>query len=167
VEVNSMGFFDALKRVLTHQTDPHEDEEKRKKIRDAWGLEEEQVATEPAGAAPAIASAASAYDRDQWQKKLRKILDELPASQRQFQDLMTEAHALNLEPGWIAERQHEEFAFLIRRAVADRVVSEPEHQRIDLARKLIGLSEPDAEEMLKSITAEAEAFFGKPVREEA
>ena len=66
----------------------------------------------------------------------------------------------------MAERQREEFEFVVRRAVADRVVSEEEHRKIDLARKLIGMSEADAEQILHSIMAEAEAFFGTPVKDE-
>jgi hypothetical protein len=147
---------------LTHEHHPHADQETRKKIRNAWGLEDDEA--EGRSAADAVASA---YDRKQWQKKLRKTLDELPGSQNHYPDLVTEAQALNLDPGWIADRSQEEFEFLIRRAVADRVVSEEEHQRIELARKLIGLSEADAERTLKAIMAEAEAFFGKPVKDEA
>jgi hypothetical protein len=164
-----MGFFDALKRVLTHESDSHGDQETRNRIRHAWGLEDDEGETNaPAGTTvPVGAGVASDYDRGQWQKKLRKTLDELPGSEGNFKELMTEAHALNLEPAWILERQREEFAFLIRRAVADRVVSEEEHGRIELARKLIGLSETAAEETLRSVMAEAEAFFGKPVEEQA
>ena len=46
---------------------------------------------------------------------------------------MTDAHALQLEPDWIADRQREEFAFIIRRAVADKVFSEEDHHKLDLA----------------------------------
>lgn len=157
-----MGFFDALRRVLSHSGHPRNDEETRRKIREAWGLGDEEREGRQA-----VTTGASDYDRNQWQKKLRKILEELPDSQGQWQDLVTEAHALDLEPGWVADRQREELAFLIRRAVADRVVSEVEHERIELARRLIGLSEASAEQMLQAIMAEAEAFFGKPVKEEA
>ena len=72
---------------------------------------------------------------------------------------MTEAHALNLEPDWIADRQREEFAFLIRRAVADRVVSEEEHHKLDLARKLIGIPEDRGRAILHEIIAEAESVL--------
>lgn len=158
-----MGFFESLKRMLTHHPQAQPDEAARKKLREVWGLAEEPEETAP----PEVeAAGVSEYDRDQWRKKLRKILDELPDSQDHWHVLMTEAHALNLEPEWLADRQREEFAFLIRRAVADRVVSEQEHDRIELARKLIGLPESEAEQTLKAIMAEAEAFFGKPVRDE-
>ena len=111
-------------------------------------------------------SNASAFDRARWQKRLRRILDELPGSQPQWHDLMTDAHALQLEPDWIADRQREEFAFIIRRAVADKVFSEEDHHKLDLARKLIGMSEAEAEVALHAIMAEAEAFFGAPVKDD-
>jgi hypothetical protein len=169
-----MGFFDALKRVLSHGTNEQVSNDTKKKIRKAWGLDEEEIAAEakrvgqaaPAAGAEAVTASASAYDRSQWAKKLRHILDELPTSQQSWQELMAEAHALKLEPDWIADRQREEFAFLIRRAVSDRVVSEDDHHKLDLARKLIGIPETEAEQTLHAIMAEAEAFFGTPVKDE-
>ena len=47
------------------------------------------------------------------------------------------------------------------------MVSEEEHHKIDLARKLIGMPEAEAEQILHAIMAEAEAFFGAPVKDEA
>lgn len=170
-----MGFFDALRRVLSHEKHGHLSEETKQRIRDAWGLNEEELPSEPeaeeTGQASAgrevLASTASAYDRSQWQRRLRRIFDELPDSHAEWNDLMADAHALKLEPTWIRDRQQEEFAFMIRRAVADRVVTESEHQRLDLARTLIGITEAEAEDRLHSIMAEAEAFFGAPVKEES
>jgi hypothetical protein len=165
-----MGFFDALKRVLTHETDPHASEETQKRIRDAWGLNDEESGreAEPKTEPSALAeSTASLYDRTQWEKKLRKVLDDLPGSQAQWQDLVTEAHALALDPRWVADRQREQFSFLVRRAVADKVVSEEDHDKLELARKLIGMSEAEAEQTLHAIMAEASAFFGAPVKEES
>jgi hypothetical protein len=163
-----MGFFDALRRVLSHETDAHVPDDTRKKIRHAWGLDDEPSAEKKGPATPAVplSGTASDYDRSQWEKKLRKILEELPGSQQGWHNLMTEAHALELDPAWIAERQREGFAFLIRKAVSDRVVSEDDHEKLDLARKLIGLSEAEAEKTLHAIIAEAEAFFGTPVKDE-
>ena len=159
-----MGFFDALRRALSHETHAHVPYDSRKRIRDAWGLEDE------ASAAPAPgpeSPGASAYDRSQWTKRLRRILDELPGSQDQWRDLMTDAHALALEPEWIAQQEREGFAFLVRAAVSHRKVTEEEHRKIELARKLIDLPEARAEEILHSIMAEAEAFFGAPVQDKA
>ena len=144
----------------------------RSAIRAAWGLEDEEASGTAAGPKPdrpegPEGAGASAYDRSQWAKRLRRILDALPASQPQRHELSTDAQALKLEEEWMADRQREEFAFLVRRAVADRVVSEEEHRRLDLARKLIGMPEAEAEQILHAIMAEAEAFFGTPVKDEA
>jgi hypothetical protein len=79
---------------------------------------------------------------------------------------MAEAHALGFDAAWIARHQREEFAFLVRRAVANRVVSEDDHHKLDLARNLIGMPDDEAEKTLQSIMAEASAFFGAPVQEE-
>ncbi len=173
-----MGFFNALKRLLPHASHAGASEESRQRICAAWGLEDDETGAETeadsdaAGQAeegPSTVEAAgtnySAFDRTQWQKKLRGILDELPASQPRWHELMTEAHALQLQPEWIADRQREEFLFVIRRAVANKVISEDEHQKLELARKLIGMSEAEAETALHSILAEAEAFFGTPVQD--
>lgn len=137
----------------------------------AWGLDDDESDTAGRGddhalPSPTTGSNASVFDRAQWQKRLRRILDELPGSQPQWHDLMTDAHALQLEPDWIADRQREEFAFIIRRAVADKVISEEDHHKLDLARKLIGMSEAEAEDALHAIMAEAEAFFGAPVKDD-
>jgi hypothetical protein len=159
-----MGFFDALRRVLTHDTHAHVSNETQKRIRAAWGLDDEEST---ARAAPDAGPGASAYDRSRWQKRLRRILEELPASEPQWHELLTEAHALELEPSWIAVQEREEFAFLVRRAVSHRVVTEEEHRKLDLARKLIELPEAEAEQILHSVMAEAEAFFGAPVKDES
>ncbi len=166
-----MGFFDALLRVLSRDRHPHETDETRKSLRAAWGLAEVESPNAPAlaqeGQLPAAAAAtgtiASEYDRSQWRKKLRHVLEELPASQPRWRGLEADAHALNLEPQWIADRKREEFAFLVRRAVADRTLSADEQQKLELARRLIGMSDTEAEAILHAITAEADAFFGSPL----
>jgi hypothetical protein len=165
-----MGFFDALRRVLRHDTHAHVDDDTKKRIREVWGLDQEEPGSEDerkGTTAGEPAGTASPYDRAQWAKKLRKVLEELPGSQPSWHDLMTEAHALKFEPGWIADRQREGLVFLIRQAVSHRVVSEDDHHKLDLARKLIGIPEAEAERILHEIMAEAEAFFGAPVKEEA
>ena len=100
-------------------------------------------------------------------KRLRRVLEELPGSESQWHDLSTDAHALELEAEWIGDRYREEFEFLVRRAVADRVVSEEDHHKLELARKLIGMPEEEAERVLHAIIAEAENFFGTRVKDEA
>lgn len=108
---------------------------------------------------------ASPYDRTLWHRKLTRILDELPDSEPQWKALMYDARALELEAGWVGQTLIEEFLLLVRRAVADRVVTESEHRKLDLARRLVGLSEEEAEAALLRVVAEAESFFGAPVRE--
>ncbi len=166
-----MGFFNALKRLLPHASHARASEESRQRIRTAWGLDDDKPDTEGKGDNHALPSSttgsnASVFDRAQWQKRLRRVLDGLPASQPQWHGLMTDAHALQLEPDWIADRQREEFAFIIRRAVANKVISEEDHHKLDLARKLIGMSEAEAVAALHAILAEAEAFFGAPVKKD-
>jgi hypothetical protein len=168
-----MGFFGALKRVLSREKHAEVSDEAKQRVRAAWRLDEEETTPEPAVPPPAPAhgvaatTTASTYDRSLWQKRLRRILDELPDSQRQWHDLMADAHVLRLEPDWIAQHQREEFVFLIRRAVSHRVVSEDDHKKLELARKLIGIPEAEAEETLHAIVAEAEAIFGTPIKNEA
>lgn len=144
-----MGFFDTLRRVLGTEPGPVD-----RKVADAWGLD----VTEERGAADS-----SMYDRAQWQKKLKRILDELPASRPEWDALVTEARALNLDPAWVTKCQIDEFLLLVRRAVSDGVFSEAEHRKLDLARDLIGIPETEAEAALHSIVSEAETFFGKSV----
>ena len=136
-----MGFFNALKRLLPHAGHTGANEESRQRIRAAWGLEDEETGAtkveQDGSQSPSMSPAgtsSSAFDRSQWQKKLKRILDELPDSQPQWQELMSEAHALRFEPGWIAEQQREEFSFMVRRAAADKQISEADHHKLELAQ---------------------------------
>jgi hypothetical protein len=118
----------------------------------------------PAPRIPTVpGSHASAYDLSQWHKKLKTILSDLPDSQGQWRDLMGEVGTLGIDPNWVDRLKREEFTLLVRRAVADQVVTEEEHQRIEMARRLVGLSESEAEDLLHKVVAEAESFFGKPI----
>lgn len=155
-----MGFFDTLRRTLGGGVDaPTGFKQPPAALRSAWGLDEPPPI-------PPLATNSHEYDRAQWQKKMKKILDELPDSKSQWADLLSDARALNLDPDWLTRAQVDEFLLLIRRAVSDRLVTEDEHEKIELARKLIGIPEPEAEAALQTVLAEAEAFFGKPVEEE-
>lgn len=107
--------------------------------------------------------AGHAYDRTQWRRKLTLTLDRLPESQKEWEPLMADARALNIDPAWIQGAMRSEFDLLIRRAVADSHLTGMEHRKLDLARDLIGLSDEDAEKMLHTAVAEAETFFGKDV----
>jgi adenylate kinase family enzyme len=155
-----MGFFDALRRVL------HRDAggPARSDLASAWGLTEDGADAGPTKPSD-LAADATAYDRAQWQKKMKRILDELPGSQAQWAELMAEAKALNLDPDWVTRCQIDEFMLLIRRAVSDRHFTEAEHRKLDLARDLIGIPETEAEAALNSVIAEAESFFGKSVKD--
>ena len=68
-----------------------------------------------------------------------------------------------LRPAWVAQSYRDEFALLVRKAVADRVVTDAEHRKLDLARDLLGIPDPEAEAILTSLIAEAETFFGGTV----
>ena len=152
-----MEFFDTLRRVLTGAhpaAAPAPSDQKP-----VPGLAGDTPRSEATTPGPDV------YDRVQWQKKLMRILDELPASQVEWPVLMTEARALGFDPPWVHDCQLEGFQMLIRQAVADRHVTEEEHRKLDLARDLIGIPEAEAEAILHAIVAEAEAFFGKPVEE--
>lgn len=164
-----MKFLDVLKGFLTHDSHPGADEAARARIRNAWGLDEEPSATprDPDSIAPSVdADAPSSYDVEQWRKKLRRIFEELPASKSEWTELMTDARAYGLEDGWLAERLAEEFTLLIRGVVADRVLSEADRERIETARRLIGITEAQAETAVHAIVAEAEEFFGGSVSQE-
>jgi hypothetical protein len=181
-----MGFFHALGRILGGR--PKMDTQHQDKLLAAWHLdpgdESALAATaehtpRPAGRrhhddstedfpAPRIpgkvaATHASAYDLAQWHKKLKSILADLPDSQGQWKDLMGDVGPLGIDANWIAQVQREEFTLLLRRAVADQVVTEDEHARIELARRLVGLTESEAEDLLHKVVAEAESFFGKHI----
>ena len=153
-----MGFFDALRRVL-HRDEPAPFSTE---LATAWGLSADGLDdghSPPGGAA----EDASAYDRAQWQKKMKRLLDELPASEPQWAELMSDARALNFDQDWITRSQVEEFLLLIRRAVSDRRFNEQEHRKLELARDLIGIPEAEAEAALHFIVAEAEFFFDRLV----
>jgi hypothetical protein len=149
-----MGFFDTLRRVLSGDHHPV-----------AAPLDRD-VPVHDRAAAPHEAATPGVYDLQQWQKKLKRILDELPASRPQWHDVIAEARALGFDPEWVHRCQVDEFQLLVRRAVSDRHFTEAEHLKLDLARDLIGIPEAEAEAVLHAIIAEAEAFFDKPVKEE-
>ena len=150
-----MGFLDSLRRVLHQDAASPPSAE----LAAVWGLSEPPAES----GAPLSAEDASVYDRAQWQKKMKRLLDELPASEPDWAELMSDARALHFDKDWITRCQVEEFLLLIRRAVSDGHFTEREHRKLDLARDLIGIPEAEAEAALHSIVAEAESFFGKSV----
>lgn len=158
-----MGFFETLRRVLSAPaSDPDAAETTGPLVIEPGGLTDESGVDSGPAVPP---DPVSPYDRSQWRRKLKRILDELPASRHEWDGLIYEARALELDPGWVAECQRQEFLLMVRRVVADRIVTEPEHRKLELARELIGMPESEAEGSLLTIVAEAESFFGKPVRD--
>ena len=169
-----MGFFDALAKFLEARRDER-GSGGDPRLAETGGLDEnlvndsahpeypdgKVVAADPADmAAP---PETIEYDRATWRKKLKRILERLPAAQVEWADLMTEAGALNLEPDWVEHCLREEFALLVRGVVGDRVVTLQEHSKLEQARTLIGLTDAEAEAILHGVVAEAEAFFQQPV----
>src|SRR4051812_7516200 len=119
-----MGFFDTLRRVLGGETgatgdygepsglgtgrDMAKSSRERVRLAEAWGLDDSAHPEYPGGqgtpadpAAMAAPPLTSEYDRDQWRRKLKRILEKLPESQSQWTDLLAEAGALGLDPTWV------------------------------------------------------------------
>lgn len=147
-----MGFFDTVRRVL------HIDNHPAQGVNHAWGLDDENT---PAAGSEVVE--AGVYDRTQWRKKLKRILEGLPATKPEWAELAADACALNFDGSWLENVELDEFTLLVRRAISDRHFTEEEHRKLDLARDLIGLSEGRAEEILHGVIAEAEKFFGKKI----
>jgi hypothetical protein len=151
-----MGFFDALRRSLGGDASP---EYTPREIEARFlGVDPDELPLPPE-----TPFESGAYDRAQWAKKLKRVLAELPQSQAEWEDVAAEARAMDFDPAWVAQCGRDEFALLVRRVVADRVVTEAEHRRLDLARDLLGIPDAEAVAILKAIVDEAEAFFGGTV----
>jgi hypothetical protein len=151
-----MGFFDALRRSLGGDSAPKyspRDIEAR-----FLGVDSDELPL-----SPETPFESGIYDRAQWAKKLKRVLAGLPDSRADWEDVAAEARAMDFDPAWVAQCGRDEFALLVRRAVADRVVTEAEHRKLDLARDLIGIPDAEAETILVAIVAEAETFFGGAV----
>ncbi|MDX2038886.1 MAG: hypothetical protein SFX72_19730 [Isosphaeraceae bacterium] len=147
-----MGLFEKLFASMSGKQDSTD----RARILEHWGIDESEVAEGSTGS--------SDYDRSNWRRKLGRILDRLPASESEWADFLADAHALGFEPEWITQACREEFALLVRRAVADHVVTDAEHRKLDIAQILLEIPEAEAERIFESVVAEAEAFFGKRIR---
>jgi hypothetical protein len=163
-----MGFFDTLRRVLGGEPggEGFPGESLRPSEVDLGDSAHPEFPRRVPAADPAAMAApppTTDYDRDQWRRKLKRILEKLPASQPEWADLMADAGALGLDTSWVEQCQREEFALLVRRAVSDRHVTLAEHSKLELARSLIGIPEAEAEETLHAIVAEAREFFHKPI----
>jgi hypothetical protein len=151
-----MGFFDALRRTLGADTGlgptPREVEAQ------FLGVDPDTLPL-----TPETPFESGVYDRAQWAKKFKRVLSELPESRADWEDVAAEARAMDFDPAWVKQCGLDEFALMVRRAVADQVVTEAEHRKLDLARDLIGIPDDEAVTILHAIVAEAETFFGKSV----
>ena len=151
-----MGFFDALRRSLVGDPEP---QYKSREIEARFlGVDPDTLPI-----ADETPFESGAYDRAQWAKKFKRVLTELPESRNEWDDVVAEAKAMGFDADWVAVRGRDEFALLVRRAVADRVVTEAEHRNLDLARDLLGIPDPEAESILHDVVKEAESFFGGTV----
>ena len=155
-----MGLFDHLHGARDRASAL--DDRSRAKLLEAWGLIEDDVANDRISRYSTQGTPLD-YDRTQWLRKLKHILDELPESESRWDQLVQEGRAKGFDEAWMRHLMHEEFALLVRRAVADRVFSERERRKLDLARYLVGLDETQAEAIYASVVKEAETFFGEEV----
>jgi hypothetical protein len=151
-----MGFFDALRRTLGGNSGPKYTPRE---------IEARFLGVDPdtLPITPETPFESAAYDRAQWAKKLKRVLTELPASHPEWEGVASEAKAMDFDPEWVAQCGRDEFALLVRKAVADQVVTEAEHRKLDLARDLLAIPDAEAETILQAIVAEAESFFGGTV----
>ena len=154
-----MGLFDLLNGAR-HRASAL-DERTREKLMVAWGLDQDEVVAREPETTPE--GTPLDYDRTQWVRKLRHILDELPDSEPRWGQLVQEARAKQFDETWMRRLMLDEFAMLVRRAVADRLFTERERRKLDQARFLIGLNEAEAEAVYGSVVREAETFFGEHV----
>ncbi len=162
-----MGFLDTLKRVFGDH--PKLDASERSRLADAWGLAEGDMAPADVEAAAAdpnyLRSGGGAeYDRTRWRKKLQLILDGLPGSRPEWDDFVADAQALRFDAAWTRSVYREQFTLLVRRLLSDRVLTPAEHEQLEIARTILGMSEGEAEEIVHQVAAEAEAIFGKKIR---
>jgi len=163
-----MGLFDSIRRLWDG---PAARDRDRERLARAWGLDADQIdpgvlldaPADEAGPMPEGPAPPVAYDRTQWHKKLKRVLDELPHSAYEYPDVAAEAQALGFDPDWVRAVGVEEFTMLVRRAVADQKFTELEHRKVALARELLGLPTAEAEALVDRVVAEAEQFFGGQV----
>lgn len=151
-----MGFFDALTRVLTGNKSP--DYTPREIEAAHLGVHPDELPI-----APEEPFEAGQYDRTNWARKVKRVLERLPASQAEWPDVLADSKAMDFDPAWVQACIRDEFTLLVRRAVGDRVVTDAEHRKLDFARDLLGIPDAEAEEILHQVVSEAETFFGKAV----
>ncbi len=154
-----MGFFDSLRRTLgvapTEGLGPI-----NPRLAGAPGVDDEG---DPAIASEPEPFRGSEYDRKNWRNKLKLVLDDLPDSRDRLREHLAEGLSLGIEPATLRDWTREEFTLLVRKAVSDRVVTESEHLKLDLARDLLEIPDAEAEQILHAVVADAEQFFGGTV----
>ena len=155
-----MGMFDGLARLMGGRPDRGLD---LTRLTESWGLGDPSDDAVEAGPMSSHPDDPVAYDRDQWARRLKRVLADLPDSKGEWTALIADGRALGLDPAWIDRHQREEFDLIVRQVVSDGVFTEAEHRKLDLARDLIGLPDAEAEAIVHAIVAEAEAFFGRPI----
>jgi hypothetical protein len=156
-----MGFLDALRRTFGGTA--ARDREQARRLAEAWGLGE-SGAEDGVPSPDMTTEPVSSYDRRLWSNKLRLLLTEkLPVSRQEWDDVLADGQALGFEPDWIEQQQRAAFDLLIRKIVADGVVTPLEHDKIEQARSLVGLSEAEAEDTLKRVVDEARAVLGREI----
>jgi hypothetical protein len=155
-----MSFFDRFlgARRKAEDLDP----DLRLQMLKAWGLEADSAPVEVAARPAEIPVPATdlTYDRNQWHRRLKTLIADPPDDEEEWDHLVAEAKAKAFDPIWVAQAMREEFTLLVRAALADRVFTERERLKLDRARFLIGLTDAEADAIFKTVTAEAEAFFG-------
>jgi hypothetical protein len=149
-----MRFLDRLKRVLE---DRHALSGINAKRPDPGA--QSGVTLSPEAAAKSSSASTTDYDRELWRRKLRRAVELYPRTQAEFAILEADEKALDLDPDWALACKREEFAWAIRRIVADRVVTPSEHDRLDEIRELLNLSEEDAAAILHGVVSDAETVF--------
>lgn len=160
-----MPFFQALGKLLSGGNKL--DEAGRQKLVEAWHVYDELPPSVPGFPEPEVEDARTGllYDRSIWYRKLKRILSELPNSESEWPELKAEVTSLGLDPEWVAGCEKAEFTMIVRRALADGVISAEEHRRIDQARQMMGLSDEESMVILNEIKAEAEEVFGRAVED--
>lgn len=154
-----MGLFDRLNGARERASAM--DDRARMRLLEAWGLVEDETAERVP--LPSFEKTTLDYDRAQWVRKLKHILDELPDGESRWEQLLREARAKEFDGAWMSRMMLEEFTLLVRRAVSDRVFTEREKRKLDQARTLVGLDEAQAEAIYAAVVKEAESFFGEEV----
>lgn len=159
-----MGFLKTLERLVG--LGAAEPEEERARFLAAWesyGDERPEVPEFPSDKVMGADETGLDYDRAQWLKKLKRVLEDLPESRPTWSQLEAEVKTLGLAPEWVSRAYRAEFTMLVRQKLADCGLNSSERETLELARELTGLSNEEALAILREVTREAQSFFGRDV----